>query len=70
MGILAYFLFRLAVLIQRGNNTIAKKSFYRDLDKGIPENYSLGESSFDFSFKIYNPNSVKLTPDLGYFEIN
>jgi hypothetical protein len=50
-------------LITKSDTSVAKKSFFRDLDKGLPENYSLGNSSFDFSFKV----SGGLTEDIGYF---
>jgi hypothetical protein len=66
IGVIAFLGYKLSTLVTRSGTTVAKKSFYRDLDKGEPQNYTLGNSSFDFAFSV----SGNLTEDIGYFYAN
>jgi hypothetical protein len=49
-GIVAYLSYKTYVLVTKSNTQLIRKSFYRDLDIGVPENYTIQNSSFDFAF--------------------
>ena len=69
VAIVAYTAYKLVVMIDKRDTSIAKKSFYRDLDRGIPENYTLGESSFDFAFRIFHADGEEIQDKYGFFEM-
>jgi hypothetical protein len=66
MAVLAYFGFKSYILLTKGDTQYSKKSFFKDLDKGIPENFTLRNTSFDFAFSL----DGNLTEDIGYIVVN
>jgi hypothetical protein len=57
MGVLGFFGYKSYILISKNNTSIAKNTFYKDLDKGLPKNYSLAGVTFRFClFASRKPN--------------
>ena len=64
--LLYYFLAKLANIINRGDTTFAKKSFFVDLDSDENKVYDLSKAGFDWAFEV----SGKLLPSIGFFYAN
>ncbi|CDW90345.1 UNKNOWN [Stylonychia lemnae] len=61
--VFAFFFYRLATLITKGDTKVAKKSFYKDLDSGASQSYNIGQMGFDFAFQLtgeYNQSIAQL----------
>ena len=68
--LLSYFGYKLDILINKKDNALSKKTFYKDLDKSTEEPYDLIKLNFDFAVNVSSWSNIPFTPDIGSLEVS
>jgi hypothetical protein len=66
--VLTFFSYKTYILINKADTSLAKKSFFLNLDEGNVNSEKIGENGFDFAFIL--SSSFPLNSSYGFIQLS